>query len=371
MPTGVGVLVPQTEGSRAGGGEAVLWLGEVTLREQPGPLPRSRPLSKRPRLPIASWHPIELHGNPAPGMIFIEPDRIAFWKQARDGSFELRTTLRDEASEPEWKTIAIVRDVPAQALPLFFAAEHRTALVWQDDAPRTSTAAKAGSVTVERPVRYVAFSLDTGRELARGEITIASALGSDDIGLVVIVMGYVLGLVAMMVFRPSASSSLDVLPEGVALAEPLRRFLAGSIDLTIALLVGGLLIGWTFGEVVQVSVSAMFQTGEGHRLLGAILAAGLLHGTIGEGIFGRTLGKLLVGIHVVRAHVTISPQHPGHDPAPWARPGLLSALLRNAIKWLLPPLGLLALWSPAGRHRGEQYSRTFVVEPIEDDGEIE
>jgi hypothetical protein len=43
------------------------------------------------------------------------------------------------------------------------------------------------------------------------------------------------------------------------------------------------------------------------------------------------------------------------------RPTLVQALVRNAVRWLAPPLAALVLFDPNWRHPGDVLSRTVVL----------
>jgi len=45
---------------------------------------------------------------------------------------------------------------------------------------------------------------------------------------------------------------------------------------------------------------------------------------------------------------------------------LWAAIVRNMIKWLVPPVAALVLLDPERLHRGDRATRTLVVAPIED-----
>lgn len=351
VPGGVGVVLRRR--LSAGVEARALWIARVQLREQPGPLPRARPLMQRARLPVASWSLVELPADASAARMAVDNTSILVWsavqQQGGKEAWALLAAMRDATDEGAWREVARVIGPSRAPAALFFPSEQRSMLIWE--------ASAAGSPKDRATVlQYVAVSTQTGREVERGTLEPTRPVARDQIGAVLLVMGFLVALVGVMVFRPPAAAYSESLPPGVVLAEPLKRFLAGSLDITIALFGGGLVVGWATHEVFGVSVAAMVQTGEGQRLLAAILGVGIVHGVVGETLFGRTLGKLVVGIRVVAARQRddeISPRSPR----------LLASILRNLVKWLVPPVALFALWSVGGRHRGELYSRTFVVEP--------
>jgi hypothetical protein len=123
-------------------------------------------------------------------------------------------------------------------------------------------------------------------------------------------------------------------------------------------------VGNSFDEVMMMGVAELFITDQGQSLLLATILIGVLSSTIGESISGRTLGKAFAGCMVVRCVA------PGADAAHALKaspPSFAQALLRNIIKWCLPPAAMVALWREGARHRGDQYTNTAVVVEIPPD----
>jgi hypothetical protein len=161
----------------------------------------------------------------------------------------------------------------------------------------------------------------------------------------------------VFILKPDDGSALT-LPEGYSLAPVFRRALAGAIDLSLMLTVSR----W-FWDAYGPQV-----LGEGDGQLARSLAAAIstvllliVQGALLEAMLGRTIGKMLVGIEVV--------QLPGPRDAvqELRRPSLARTLVRNMVKWGLPPIGLLGLLDPEGRHRGDQFTRTLCVMRFEDE----
>ena len=88
--------------------------------------------------------------------------------------------------------------------------------------------------------------------------------------------------------------------------------------------------------------------------------AGTVLGAVAECAWGRTLGKGLAGCMVLDAGG--AKPNPGNSPI---TPSFWRSLLRNAIKWFVPPLALLGLWGTSGRHRGDVAARCVVIAPDE------
>jgi hypothetical protein len=100
-------------------------------------------------------------------------------------------------------------------------------------------------------------------------------------------------------------------------------------------------------------------SGQAASLLIATIGVGLAHCTLGEWLFGRSLGKGLVGCRVF--HVRLSRGADGTITPAVSKPTLWRALARNIVKWLLPPVAMAGLNLPDRRHRGDVVAGTVVV----------
>jgi uncharacterized RDD family membrane protein YckC len=164
-------------------------------------------------------------------------------------------------------------------------------------------------------------------------------------------------MVIVTVLRPPTAPV--VLPKSTSLAPPLRRLFAGMIDFGLGLAVAGMLAGrggW--------SELGWWITPDGQWLMLTVLPCMSVICGLSEGLSGRTLGKLALGIRVSSIRVQL-----GNLDSPPEPPGVARGLLRNIIKWCLPPVGLIALLDPEGRHRADQFAMTAVVLPDDPDDE--
>lgn len=193
----------------------------------------------------------------------------------------------------------------------------------------------------------VELSLVSGRELYRGALRHpALEIASEVRWLSLAMMGMTV-CVLFYLLRPSGEGGEVRLPAGVALAPPGRRVAGGMID---AALVAGLVqvvLGVPIADMVLVL--PMLDTPGGLLALTAWAVGGAVYGTMAEWLFGRTLGKLLVGTRVVSVD-------PKRD-----RVGLMRSGARNVFRWVLMPWALFGLGSPGLRHRGDVLAGAAVV----------
>jgi uncharacterized RDD family membrane protein YckC len=140
------------------------------------------------------------------------------------------------------------------------------------------------------------------------------------------------------------------LPEHASLAEAGRRALATLIDVLVAGFV--VLKSWemTLGDLVAVEVWLSLR---GVELCIGLLLTGFVLSCGGEAILGRSLGKLLTGCEVI----SVLPKAEEQEN----RPVFRQLLVRNLVKWLLPPVAMSVLFDATLRHRGDLIAGTAVV----------
>ena len=77
----------------------------------------------------------------------------------------------------------------------------------------------------------------------------------------------------------------------------------------------------------------------------------------GGAVFGRSIGKMLNGLIVARVDKSAA----GLPAGQFKPPAPMRALARNIIKWFVPPVSMLVLSDPSGRHRGDHLARCAVL----------
>lgn len=197
-------------------------------------------------------------------------------------------------------------------------------------------------------------SVFTGREMFSGRWKQAGPLSASDLRALAIVLIGAMSLVVVFVLKAESIGAEATLPTGAMFAGPIMRSVAMLIDFAIALLVSG--------RVHAMSLSDMFSPeglllGNGVWAIVTALAIAAVIGTIAEATFGKTLGKLVTGCEVIDSRVGVLPPESERDP----RPNLVAAGLRNFLKWMLPPIGLLTMFDSQGRHPADRIARTAVV----------
>jgi hypothetical protein len=204
-----------------------------------------------------------------------------------------------------------------------------------------------------RAYRVVEVSATSGAVLFDGPAAGTSPISSGAFRIVALSLLGLMAVVLIFVLRPDPAGPELSLPEGWALAEPGRRMIAGGVDSLLALIVASRL--WGLGVFEVFGAEAMV-SGLGPWALLTTLGVGLALSTLGEAFFAASPGKFLLGCRVGRVLI-VEGQPELHTP------GLLSALIRNGLKWLAPPLALLSLLDAEGRGKPDRLSRTVVVVP--------
>jgi uncharacterized RDD family membrane protein YckC len=202
--------------------------------------------------------------------------------------------------------------------------------------------------------RSAEMSLVTGRVVFDGAAPQRVPVTADEFRMIVGMLLLVMVAALLVIVRPGSGASWGV-PDGWALADPGRRMLASLVD--------GLLMAWIVGRLFGVSARAVVTLEvvvhpDGSWLaLPATMLAGWLVMSVLEASFGATPGKWIFGLRVWRARAGV-PQ----------RVTLFWCLVRNAIKWLIPPVAAMAVLDPDGRHRGDGAARAVVGLRVEEPG---
>ncbi|MCE7972928.1 MAG: hypothetical protein DYG92_01195 [Leptolyngbya sp. PLA1] len=209
-----------------------------------------------------------------------------------------------------------------------------------------------------RRIEVAELSAGTGRELYRGPVAMKSTVGPKDYAVVGVALVMAIAMVLGIVINPSRAAVS--LPDQCSIAEPLRRVVASLIDLTVGVFIVARVMRVDLGGVGDLS---WWMSLDGQWALVSLLGVMILQGAVLEGMLGRTLGKSLTGCLVVDVQ-------PGAQDEP--RPaGVLRALVRNAVKWGVPPLGLTGLLDAGGRGRPDQFAGSAVVtvDAADDEGD--
>lgn len=359
-------------------GEVQVWTGvlERSALSAGGPNPG-------PRL---DWSPVPrlvMNLTPAGGPDVTDLERAGF---AMDGGVLTAWVVHgDEATVYRLNgdrvtPVGRIQGVPAGAIIVPVLGLSRLAVL--SHAAESATPAGAPGATSreallprQRDPSYDVREVSTidGADLFSGRTRKAGLLSARDVWMVGMALALLMIVVLLFVLRRESAgggAAVVVLPEGAALARPLRRLIAASLDNLLALYLGSWLSGVPLGVITGSQV--FIDPAQIVELLGCASAAGLAFSVAGEWFMGRTPGKLLVGVGVIglsRAQAGApagTPADPGKVVGStrigW--PSLRQALTRNLVKWGMPPLTVFLLFDSAFRHPGDLLSRTLVIEPL-------
>jgi len=232
------------------------------------------------------------------------------------------------------------------------SANRVVALAPMGSSQRVAMLRSAGE-PARRSTEVIEFSMISGEQFARGPAVVAGPLSAQEVRILALVILLIAATTITIAMAPEKDPKNSVVPEGFALAEPSRRMGASLVDLIVAAVITGQLLG--IGASEALAISALQQDSGGHFGLLVTLGVGLVMSVVCETLFGKTPGKMLLGTRVVRALPM------------GGNPSFVGALARNAVKWVLPPLAFMQILKPASRHRGETIAGTWVVSPRRDE----
>ena len=169
-------------------------------------------------------------------------------------------------------------------------------------------------------------------------------------GMMVLIMVGVL----VVVILPDKADAMGI-PDGFALADPGRRLMATMFDVFVVSFLIGMIFDVRVVEIVTLSVIARSDTS--WLVVPMVMVSGIGVMSVLEWLFGATPGKWMMGLRVVRGQSGAMERVP-----------LWAAVVRNMIKWLVPPVAALALVDPELLHRGDRITKTLVATPIIDNG---
>jgi len=200
---------------------------------------------------------------------------------------------------------------------------------------------------VPEPISVQEISLVTGRSLHDGPSAASVPVPLNELRIIALILLVMMAGVLIVIIRPNPDRAWSV-PEGWVLADPGRRLIASVVDLMLVVVVLAPAFGVTARQVLTLEV--LIHPSNAWLVLPATLVAGWVSMSVWEAMLGLTPGKFVMGCRVHRAT----------GPAP-ARLPLFWCLVRNAMKWLTPPVAALALFDSQGRHRGDAAARAVVT----------
>lgn len=258
-----------------------------------------------------------------------------------------------EAGSGGSRLLAVVKGVSRGYSAAPMEQTGRLLIAWKTQPP---VEAKDGPLPIER-LRIAEVSIQTGQVLFDGEAETQPPFSKVELKILAAFLVAVMLAIVVFVLRPDRPGLPLTLPKGVFLAEPGRRVMAGMLDAGFAFLIATKITGIGAGEVL--SAGALTGQVEALTLYLATVGTGLFVGVLSEWVFGRSIGKSLTGMEVVRPIMRQLPE--GAVEPGLARISLGGAILRNIVKWVLPPVAMSGLSSPERRHRGDTAGGTVVV----------
>ncbi len=230
----------------------------------------------------------------------------------------------------------------------------RLELLWVSD-PGTAASSRDTRSVVSSRTRLAEISAMTGEILYDGEVRLAGALSSNELRLIAFIASGAMLAVLMYAMRPARDRVPLGLPKGSSLALVSRRMAAGAVDGVLCFAVACWMSGSAMGAVLM-----RLAQGEAWNVPLLAMAVGTVLCTLSEGLWGRTPGKSICGCRVVRV---TKERRPGGELEPVARePGLRRAMIRNTIRWFMPPVAMLGMMTRDWRHLGDRAAGTIVIE---------
>ncbi|HRJ49911.1 MAG TPA: RDD family protein, partial [Phycisphaerales bacterium] len=287
-----------------------------------------------------------LAGDPARGMALECAGSLLWIQPLAEGRVEVY-----ELSERVPARIASFDDVSLPIAVTSLESQGRVVMAWSRLDGGSAGSASFESSAAKRTHEAREFSASTGRVLYHGPARSLGPVTPNDLRVLSTALLITMGVALVLVLRPDPKDAVVTIPVGTALCEPVRRMLAAAIDGVLSWWMASTLLGLEFFQGLS---PAAIIAGWAWPVSVTTLVVGMVIGTIGEWRTGRTPGKMIAGCEVVSSNTDTAS---GAMP----RPDLLRALIRNAIKWLLPPVAMLGLFDHQGRHRADMMARTIVV----------
>ena len=286
------------------------------------------------------------------------------------GPLNCEIVIRRVDGPASWRKLTTIEAVAEPFEMVGLEGVGRLAFFWEAAAPKDLTGgvnASSARRTLGPPGwRIAEVSAISGESFYRGELKVPFATTSADYSMLGFVLMGILAGAMVFIVMPTRGEEV-YLPAKTALAPPGRRFMAtvadGFLGLIAASAAWGMSVNDAFGlegvltgRVIWIMVTA---------IVILIVVCGLM-----EAWIGRSPGKLLAGVEVVRMGKGKAKLGGLRGRAVLeeliVRPSVWMCLARNAVKWIMPPVAMLGLLDPSGRHRGDVLTRAAVVVRFED-----
>jgi hypothetical protein len=275
-----------------------------------------------------------------------------------------RWPVSSAVQDPAWSKFGDYASIPHNSAVFPIDGGRAIAAVW--DASKTPNDASSAQL------HMVEISSSTGRVLASGPTISLSLISGADQRFLIASILVIVGTIVIYLLKLTEPVAFS-LPAGFSLADPATRILAGLIDITSAALLVGALWGFSFFEMLSIS---LMRTDDGQKAAATLVGGLIVLNALGECLVGRTFGKALIGIQVVSIIPPLTlPAKPAGPDGPKAEvvryPSFARSLVRNAVKFLLPPVPILGMLTNDFRHRSDVLARTVVVIEMPEEDEFD
>ncbi len=196
--------------------------------------------------------------------------------------------------------------------------------------------------------KLVRIDLMTGEVTDECLMNAAPRLSREAYSPLILVGALLLTILVVFLVRPDPTAIRILLPAGTALAKPRRRLMATFLDLLPSALVAIFVFNVSIVEILNWPLFSKDIVETAPALLAILLT--VVHSTFFEMLFGRTLGKTLMGCQVLDVQ--------------GGRASVRQILLRNLLKivvFVVPPLALFVFMNPFRQRLGDLVAKTMVV----------
>ncbi len=276
----------------------------------------------------------------------------ATWTDAGPGAPVLGETLASSGSslvaaraEPERITVELIRDGGRIPLSVIEHSVEQFAIVGGAEA---ITVVWRGEGDATR-LRATVISAISGDVLFDDYARTNPVVSGREIQSLALLVGALMLTILVFVLRPEEALGGAVnMPDGFALAAPMRRVVAVLLDLLPMLTLCAYAFGVSAGAMVEAAALSDESTTRAAAALGLGFLLTGLHSTLGEWLFGRTIGKAILRCRTITVR--------------GERPRLWQAALRNFVKLLFPPFALFLFLDVRRRHPGDLVTGTVVLQ---------
>jgi uncharacterized RDD family membrane protein YckC len=250
--------------------------------------------------------------------------------------------------------LATLNDVPRDhRVSPMHASGTLAVLWWKTTEPAPGAPEPVPGSTAARSFTIAEVSASSGKEIYRGEQRGGSLFTGNEFKAVAI--GLLLATTVILLFALRAEPAAKfTLPDGFVFADPVRRLIAGAVDLVPGVVIAAFLLGMEPEAMFSITTFV----GPRAQPLVWLLAFGVTaaHCALGESMTGRSIGKSLTGCQVVSMR-----RKPESDLIELAPIAPWQAIIRNLIRWGIPILGILLFVDGGRRHPADAAAKTIVV----------